>query len=116
MAYCFLMGGRYIKASLRREVLDRDDYRCQNCLKRYEDVRMLNIDHINPYVLGGSSDDLDSLQVLCRRCNARKGAKQGWESLNGKEQRKKPLFPSRPLPKGRKLMSQLYRKPRRGMA
>ena len=115
MAYCFLMGGRYIKASLRREVLERDDYRCQNCLKRYDDVRMLNIDHIHPYVLGGSSE-LDGLQILCKRCNARKGAKQGWESLSSKEQRKKPLFPSRSLPKGRKLMSQLYRKPRRGMA
>ena len=116
MAYCFLMGGRYIKASLRREVLERDDYRCQNCLKRYDDVRMLNNDLVHPYVLGGLSDDLDSLQVLCKRCNARKGAKQGWESLSSKEQRKKPLFPSRRLPKGRKLPSQLNRKPRRGMA
>ena len=116
MAYCFLMAGRYIKASLRREVLERDDYRCQNCLKRYDDVRMLNIDHINPYVLGGLSDDLDSLQVLCKRCNARKGKKLGWELLSGKEQRKKPLFPSRPLPKGRKLPSQLYKSSKRGMS
>jgi 5-methylcytosine-specific restriction endonuclease McrA len=32
----------------------------------------LQYDHIIPYSLGSSSDDVDNIQLLCGRCNRRK--------------------------------------------
>lgn len=36
-------------------------------------VRILELDHIWPYLLGGEFE-VDNLQALCNSCNARKGA------------------------------------------
>jgi 5-methylcytosine-specific restriction endonuclease McrA len=60
--------GAYVPAALRRELLTRG--RCEDCGARDD----LTIDHIVPVALGGRSD-VDNLQVLCRSCNSRKGAK-----------------------------------------
>ena len=62
-----------IKPSLRFEILKRDDYRCQMCGVTAKDGATLEIDHIHPVSKGGTNDP-DNLQVLCRDCNAGKGA------------------------------------------
>ncbi len=62
-----------IKPSLRFEILKRDDYRCQMCGTTAKEGATLEIDHIHPVAKGGSNDP-GNLQVLCRDCNAGKGA------------------------------------------
>lgn len=54
---------------IRRLVMKRDDYRCQQC----GSTERLSIDHIIPRSKGGSSYP-PNLQVLCMPCNMRKGA------------------------------------------
>jgi hypothetical protein len=62
-----------IKPSLRFEILKRNDYRCQMCGVTAKDGATLEIDHIFPVSRGGTNE-ADNLQVLCRDCNAGKGA------------------------------------------
>jgi rubredoxin len=62
-----------IKPGLRFEILKRDDYRCQICGVTAKDGATLEIDHIHPVSRGGTNEP-DNLQVLCRDCNAGKGA------------------------------------------
>lgn len=50
------------------EVFERDGAKCKNCNRQDN----LTIDHIMPTSKGGTND-LDNLQVLCERCNKRKG-------------------------------------------
>lgn len=54
----------------RAEVFARDPHKCQCC----GSTEHLTIDHIIPLARGGSND-LDNLQILCRSCNSRKGAR-----------------------------------------
>jgi rubredoxin len=62
-----------IKPGLRFEILKRDNYRCQMCGVTAKDGATLEIDHIYPVSKGGTNEP-DNLQVLCRDCNAGKGA------------------------------------------
>jgi 5-methylcytosine-specific restriction endonuclease McrA len=57
-----------ISPQLRRAVLERDKYRCQNC-GGWED---LGVDHKMPRSKGGE-DTLDNLQAMCNPCNSAKG-------------------------------------------
>lgn len=57
-----------IPPQLRKQVLERDAYRCKQC----EDWHNLHVDHIIPESKGGPTT-LENLQVLCRTCNLRKG-------------------------------------------
>jgi hypothetical protein len=59
-----------IPPRIRREVLERDRYRCQHC-QTWEE---LTIDHIIPESRGGKAT-LENLQVLCMSCNLGKGTK-----------------------------------------
>ena len=59
---------------LRRQIAERDDYTCQICGKRMRDGVGLQIDHIVPVAKGGKTVP-SNLQVLCSKCNARKGAR-----------------------------------------
>lgn len=59
-----------LSAAIRARVYIRDGYACAKCGRD----QFLTIDHIHPWVLGGS-DDLENLRVLCRSCNSRKGAR-----------------------------------------
>ncbi len=57
--------------SLMLKVIKRDGYQCAIC----ETSNDLAVDHIKPLSKGGG-DDLENLQILCRHCNSRKGAKE----------------------------------------
>lgn len=63
-------------SSLRKKILIRDNYTCQECglSKRDEAHLLLEIDHIKPISKGGLTTE-DNLQVLCWRCNRKKGSK-----------------------------------------
>lgn len=53
-------------------LLHKYNFTCSAC--RCTDVKKLTIDHIRPVSKGGR-DDIDNLQILCRSCNSKKGAK-----------------------------------------
>ena len=62
---------------IRYEVLKRAGKRCELCGvaegdSDYERLLPLHVDHVVPRPLGGSND-LTSLQVLCKACNFGKG-------------------------------------------
>ena len=65
---------RYIPASIRVSVLNRDNYKCVFCGRNSKQVS-LEIDHIIPFSKGGNNN-LDNLQTLCFDCNMGKGARQ----------------------------------------
>lgn len=51
-------------------VLEKDGARCKRCGRQ----DTLTIDHINPTSNGGKNN-IENLQILCQRCNKRKGNK-----------------------------------------
>ena len=53
-----------------KALLNRFNFECVHCKTKEE----LTIDHIYPVSLGGN-DDMSNLQILCRSCNSKKGAK-----------------------------------------
>ncbi|MDY6875135.1 MAG: HNH endonuclease [Chloroflexota bacterium] len=55
----------------KREILRRDEYRCQYCGKR---VSQLTIDHIVPRYRGGQHS-WENLVAACPQCNRRKGGR-----------------------------------------
>ena len=59
---------RYIPKSVRQRVLIRDRYRCVKCSSQKD----LQFDH-NVAVANGGSNEEDNVQLLCKRCNLRKG-------------------------------------------
>ena len=61
---------KYIKKETRKKLLK--DAFCQICKTK----ESLEIDHIHPRSKGGESVELN-LQVLCKSCNCKKGAKIG---------------------------------------
>lgn len=67
------MSRGYISGTLKYEVMKRARYRCELCGTSAAEIA-LEVDHIQPRSLGGS-DDLNNLQALCYRCNARKSNK-----------------------------------------
>ena len=58
----------YIPAYKRKLVFIRDNYCCVKCGSK----KNLEIHHIVPHAMGGSSR-LENLQLLCQRCNRMKG-------------------------------------------
>ncbi|WP_398473697.1 HNH endonuclease [Tardiphaga sp.] len=62
-----------ISKKIRFEVFKRDSFTCQYCGKKAPDV-ILNCDHINPVVAGGTSDILN-LITACFDCNSGKGGR-----------------------------------------
>lgn len=60
--------------SLREQIAQRDNYTCQMCGRYMPDGFGLHIDHIVPIAKGGKTVP-SNLQVLCSKCNGRKGAR-----------------------------------------
>ena len=60
---------------LKQRIKDRDNYTCQICGKQMFDEVGLHIDHIVPISKGGKSVE-SNLQVLCDKCNSRKGSRE----------------------------------------
>lgn len=69
---------RYVSASKREEVLERDGYTCVYCAADLR-TELLAIDHKVPVSAGGTND-VDNLQATCRSCNARK---KGFTAADG---------------------------------
>ena len=57
-------------AVLRRQVFERDGYRCRCCGA----AGRLEADHVLPIHKGGEVYELRNLQALCRACHIRKTA------------------------------------------
>lgn len=74
---------RRISPKMKQAILERDNYTCQICgisrgfldhfIPGLGDYLLLEIDHIDSVANGGTGKDEDNLQVLCWRCNRKKG-------------------------------------------
>jgi len=63
-----------IPADVKREVLERDAFKCKRCGVSWSDAP-LEIDHIIPVASGAENvNDIKNLQALCRTCNRMKSA------------------------------------------
>ena len=62
---------------VRREVFDRDGWKCSLCGK----YGRLECDHLVPLERGGDPWDLDNLQALCRRCHLGKSRDEAREHM-----------------------------------
>lgn len=60
-----------LAASLRLEVMQRDNFHCQRCGAGHETGAKLEVDHITPVSRGGTNNQ-HNLQTLCRTCNLAK--------------------------------------------
>lgn len=70
-------GWRWTK--LRRQVLERDGYLCQPCLKVGRLTRATEVDHVLNIAAGGT-DSPDNLRAICTQCHrakTRREASQG---------------------------------------
>ena len=63
-----IIDSKYIPVDIRRAVLERDNYQCQQC----GSYSYLELDHIIPRSRGGATS-YENLQVLCHGCNMQKG-------------------------------------------
>jgi len=64
-----------ISASLRRQVIERAENRCEYCgLAQTGQEAAFHIDHIVP-VSGGGGTNLENLALACVSCSLRKGAR-----------------------------------------
>jgi hypothetical protein len=63
--------GRLIPTEVKVAVLKRDKRRCVQC----GSTQNLHFDHILPFSQGGSSTNVDNIQLLCQRHNLEKSAR-----------------------------------------
>ena len=61
----------HVPVAVKRRVWERDGGRCVQCGARQD----LQFDHVIPLSWGGATTE-ENLQVLCRPCNLRKGARR----------------------------------------
>ena len=71
------LGGRRW-ARLRRRILDRDKWRCQECGA----AARLHIDHVLREKAGGARFDEGNLQALCVRCHQNKTRRENSAPLS----------------------------------
>ena len=64
-------GYGYAWQKLRKLVLQRDDYLCQECYRNKKLTPATDVDHIKPKSAGGT-DDPENLQSLCKGCHSLK--------------------------------------------
>jgi 5-methylcytosine-specific restriction endonuclease McrA len=89
----------------RRNILARDDNRCQYCGKRLS-ASQLSIDHVTPKSRGGKST-WTNVVAACNPCNTRKGGRLPWEAAM--PLRKVPAIPRRNPALADKVQSKAYR-------
>jgi hypothetical protein len=65
---------KFVRAGIRWQVFERDDFKCVACGKTAHDGAILHVDHIIPRSKGGS-DKMDNYQTLCHLCNIGKSNK-----------------------------------------
>lgn len=65
----------------RMQILQRDNYLCQECLKAGRYVTATDVDHIVPLAQGGT-DRADNLQSLCHDCHKAKTARERLKNYN----------------------------------
>ncbi len=66
-----LVPTRTITASIKREVYQRAEGRCEIC----NSFHALEIDHVIAYSMGGTHHDSENLRLLCKSCNQRAAIK-----------------------------------------
>lgn len=81
---------REVKFS-RRNILARDEHRCQYCGKRFP-ASQLSIDHVIPKSRGGKST-WTNVVAACNPCNTLKGGRMPWEA--SMKLRKPPTVPKK---------------------
>jgi len=85
---------RYISPQVRRKVRERDDNRCVICnrangtiyLNRFKPYKVkLEFGHVFPHSKGGDRC-INNIQMECKKCNRKKGAKyqknSRWAKMN----------------------------------
>ena len=66
----------YISATLRRQVIERADNRCEYCLLHQAGQEAtFHVDHVTPLKSGGETT-LDNLALACVSCSLHKSAKE----------------------------------------
>lgn len=84
------MKARRVPKAVRRRVAEAAGYRCGYCLTSQEIVGpLLEIDHLMPEALGGSSDE-SNLWLACPHCNGAKAARI--EGIDPQTGQAAPLF------------------------
>jgi 5-methylcytosine-specific restriction endonuclease McrA len=95
---------REVKFS-RRNILARDENRCQYCGKRLP-TSQLSLDHVTPRSRGGKST-WTNVVAACNPCNTRKGGRMPWEA--SMRLRKVPAVPKKNPTLADKVESPTYR-------
>ena len=72
-------GSRTVPQAVKVAVAARDGGRCRKCGSGSD----LQYDHVVPYSLGGRSDEPSNIQLLCGRCNRRKGNRSMGPPIGG---------------------------------
>ena len=70
----YLDNKNIVKAGIRWQVFERDNFRCVACGASAQDGAILHVDHIIPRSKGGK-DSMDNYQTLCHLCNIGKSNK-----------------------------------------
>jgi hypothetical protein len=65
---------KFVRAGIRWQVFERDDFKCVACGRSAYDGAILHVDHIIPKSKGGSNL-MDNYQTLCHLCNIGKSNK-----------------------------------------
>jgi hypothetical protein len=63
-----------VRAGIRWQVFERDDFKCVACGSSALDGAILHVDHVIPRSKGGK-DEMDNYQTLCHKCNIGKSNK-----------------------------------------
>ena len=70
-----------MSASLRYDVMKRDNFRCTICGRSADDGVILHVDHIKPVSKGGKTE-MSNLRTLCDYCNLGKSDKYDPSGMN----------------------------------
>jgi 5-methylcytosine-specific restriction endonuclease McrA len=95
---------REVKFS-RRNILARDENRCQYCNKKLP-TSQLSLDHVTPKSRGGKST-WTNVVTACTPCNTRKGGRMPWEA--SMKLRRNPAIPKKNPLLADKVQSPTYR-------